>query len=171
MSCLDCLVQVTYQADLSSPTCLYCPVPAVQSRMSCPVPVVLSQLSCPSCPPVPAALPGHLVHCSLDTTDIFWQSYDLCPFQAHLSRLTCQTDLSRRSCPDCPVPTVLSCPGCPILAVLSERSCPRCHVPDILLSSLKWHGCSIPVVLSQLDVLSQISSLNHHGCSIPVVLS
>jgi hypothetical protein len=50
-----------------------------------------------------------------------WQSCLLCPVQAHLCRLTCQADLSRLACPDCPVQVVLS-----------QLSCPRCPIPVIL---------------------------------------
>jgi hypothetical protein len=92
----------TYQADLSSSTCLCCPVPVVRSQMSCPRCPVLTSLSCPGCP-VPAVLvfqlpcPAHFVHCSPDTAVISRQSchsvLSISPIQAHLSRLTCRADL------------------------------------------------------------------------------
>jgi hypothetical protein len=103
-------IQVIYPAELSSPTCLSCPVPVVWSQMSrsrCPV---LTCLSCPGCP-VPSVLfqlpsPSNPVHSSPGTTVMSWQSCHPYPFQAHLFRLTF---------PDCPVLTVLSWLSCPAL--------------------------------------------------------
>jgi hypothetical protein len=140
---------------LSSPTCLCCLVLDVLSKMSYPDQSVLSGLSCPG-GPVPAVLlfqlpcPGHLVHCSPDTTVISWQSCELCLFRVHLSRLTDRADLSRLSCPNCLVP--LSCPDYPVLDVLS-----RLPVLFVLsqMSSLK-HDCSTQLSCLSCPVLAVI---------------
>jgi hypothetical protein len=77
-SCSGCPVQVTYLADLSSPTCLSCPVPVVLSQMSYPRCPVLIRLFCPGCPVLAVLFqlpyPGHFVHCSPDTTVMSCQS-------------------------------------------------------------------------------------------------
>jgi hypothetical protein len=133
LSCPGCTVQVAYQADLSSPTCLCCPVPVIQSQMSCPRCPILTSLSCPGWT-VPAALPRPL--CLL----LSWHHYHFQTVLSSLSfphspsRLTC-----RSTCWDSSVPTALPqlfCLGCPVLDVMFRLSCPSCsvpcHVPDVL---------------------------------------
>jgi hypothetical protein len=107
LSCPLCLVQVIYQADLSSPTCFGCPVPDVLSKMLCPNPcqecpleTFLSRLFCPGCP-----CPG-------------------CPVWVVLSQMSYITQQPRLFHPGYPilaVPSLLSCWGrsaFPFLAVL-----------------------------------------------------
>jgi hypothetical protein len=120
LSCPGYLSGWLVQSDLSLLSCPSCLVPDV-----CPRCTVLTSLPCPGCP-VPAVLlfqlpcPGHLVHCSPDTT---------CNFLAVLSSLSFPGWPFVPTCRDCHVPTVLyqlSCPGLPVLDVLSEWFCPRC---------------------------------------------
>ncbi len=117
-------------------------VSAVLSQMSCtdvltkpccPVPTVLFQMPCL----------GNLVLSSPNAAVMYWKACPLCPFQAHLSRLTCpvspdrppfQTILSRLSCPGGNFPDVLSQlprlshPGCLVSAVWSLLSCSCCRL-------------------------------------------
>ncbi len=138
---------------LSGPSC---PVPDALSKCS-----ILTRLSCSRGPVLAVLLfqlpcPGHIGHCSPDT-----MSCPGSPVISVITRLTClaacRANLSRLSCPDCPV-----------LDVLSQLACPSGPVPDVLFQLALW---SIQVTLSYLDVLSKISSLKCRGCSIPVVLS
>jgi hypothetical protein len=176
LSCPLCPVQVTNRTGLSSPIYPDYPVPVVHSQMFCPRfpvltclsspdPSVPSRLSCPDCPVLAVLLqlpcPGNLVHCSPDATATSWH---LCPFQAHLSKLTCQADLSRLSCPQMSylyrhvVPSRLSCLSCPILAVMFWVFClcPAFTIPSIFsgfLSQLSCPGFTLLAVLSRLSCL------------------
>ncbi len=111
------------------PTCPVRRVSAVLSQIFCPRGSFMNRLSCPSCP-IPAVLfqlpcPGRLVHCFPDATVMSWQSCHLCPFQAQVSRLTCQP-----TCPDCPDP------GFPVPAVPSRRPLSTATVVSSRLSCL-----------------------------------
>jgi hypothetical protein len=172
--------------------------------MSCPRCPNLTRLSCPGCP-VPAVLfqvpcPGHLVHCTPDTTIMSWQPCHLCPFQVHLFRLTCWAELLRMSCPDCFVPIVhsrMSGSGCLVQVTLSQRSslsCHSCSIPDFLSYSsspvlavmfwpfclffLSWLYCPVflpdfpvTILLSRLSCLSCPVLVVLYGCLVPAILS
>ncbi len=145
LSCFCCSVSRSYQSSHFLAVQSSFPVLAVLSQLSSlaillrlpyhcfSVPAVLFKRSCLqlSCPPY------HVL------TVMFWTSYLICPVPDSLYCIS----LSRLSCPDCPVPTVLSqlsCPNCPVPTVLSQLSCPNCHIPAVL------HGCLALAVLSCL---------------------
>ncbi len=136
-----------------------------------PIPALLSRMPCPS---------GHIL-AVLSSLSV----------QSDMFRLTFQANLSRLTCPSCPVLTILpwlSCPGCPATVILSWLSCSGCSVltakfwpssplsdrgwcdpadqsgqpVQTELSLLSWPSCPVPDVLSRLPC---------HGCSFKVVLS
>ncbi len=147
------------------PTCPVQPVSGVLSEMSWPDPYVLFR----SCSNRPA--PGRLVQCPLLSWShchvlvvLSFLSCHFCPFQAQLSRLTCQANLSRLSCSGCPVPAILSqlsYPYCPVLAFQSRRSCPIGPVPDVLsqLPRLFNTGCPVWAILSLLSCSGRSASV------------
>jgi hypothetical protein len=115
--------------------------PAVLSQMSCPScpistllsPALLSLLSCPCCHfllfclcicPVPAILSGCPV-----VAVMFWSFLPLC---------SVQTDLSKLTYPNCPVP--LSCPGWLVLVFLLRFS-------HLCLSRLSYPSCSVFTIM------------------------
>ncbi len=117
----------------------------VQSRLSCRV----SSSSCPALAPSSISL---LPRCPVPAV-LSWQSCRLSPVLTDLSRLTCQTDLSRLFSTSCPVTDVLPrlfWHGCPATVVPSRLSCPRGPVKSVLnclsvfgpvlLSRMSWHG-------------------------------
>ncbi len=116
-------------------------------RLSCSdwlVTAVLLWLSCSNCP-VRAVL--SFLSCSGH------------PVQADLARLICQLDLSRSTCPGCPVWDVLSLlfrHGCTAVFVLCWSFCPSCPCPA--LGGLSW--------LSYHSVLSWLSCIFWPSCCI-----
>ncbi len=133
---LAVMSKVTWQAvqsHLSRRSCPRCPLldvlcnmvfQFILSRLSAAV--VQARLSCPGYP-VPAVLiqllPGNLIHSSVIAV-MSWLAGHLCPAQAHLLRLTCQTNL-----PWLTFPSVLSKWSFP---VLSQVSCQVYHMLYVL---------------------------------------
>ncbi len=130
LSCSSCSAQTSLsRALLMRLSCPGNPVLSVMSRLAHPGRPV--RLTCPHWPVFQFQLPcpGHIGHCSPDTTVISWQSCHPRPFHAHLSRL----------------PVVPAYHDCPVLDVLSQLSC------SMVLSQMSYlncHGCSIRVALS-----------------------
>jgi hypothetical protein len=94
-------------------------------------------------------------------------SCHLCPFQAHLVRLTCQADLLRLSCPNCIVP-----------ALLSQLSCSRCSISTatVVLSQLSCLSCPVLAAMFWLFCLRFLSWLYYPICvssgfPVPALLS
>ncbi len=165
LSCPVCSVQVTYQTNFSSPTCLGWPDLFVLSWLSfcsgCPAPAVLFQLPCP----------GHLDRCFPDATVMSWQSCHLFPFLLTCPGWTVRLT-PRLSCQDCPVPIVqMPCPDCPAKVILFPLPFP------IFLSLLSRYGHPVLCFLSWLHYPDSLDWLSCPvprrpclACSVPAVL-
>ncbi len=175
---LSVLSRVTYLADLSSPTYLYCPILDVRSQMSCsrcPVPdvlyrcPVLTRLSCPGCPVFQLFCPGNLANCSSDAAVMSWQSCPLFPFQAPVQAdllgqpvfCCCLAVVSWLSCPSCPVPAVIFHTSWSIPAVLSWLFCST--VLLLLYLFIFVHSSPDAAVISWKSILSVLSRLTSPG--------
>ncbi len=134
------------------------PVPDVLSRLSCPgclVPTVMSWLSCLKC--LVPQLSFH--HCHFFAVKSWPSGPSIRSSKTDLSRPTCQADLSRWTCPGCPVldvlfwiscngcPATLSHPGCSVLAVMWS-SFPIFHVLAVLFWFLPHLFSSSALVIS-----------------------
>ncbi len=131
------------------------------SFLSCPVSAALSQQPCPQV---------SWLRCPVLTV-MFWPYCPLCPVQAHLLKLTCQTDLSRltcgrQSCLGFPITAVLfrlSCPGRPVLYVLSRLSC-RGWILETDLSSQPFWADLSRLSCPSGHVSDVLSRLSCQGC-------
>jgi hypothetical protein len=175
---LSILSRVTCQVDLFSLSCpvlfkLSCTSCLVLSVMSgllsrdCPVRAILSQLPCP------AILSTALLTPSPVVSVMSW-SVPFCSVQAHLSMLTCQADLSRLTCPCCPVQVVLSqmsysnCPTMVIPSCFVLPSCPALAVQPLLSCS----GHPVLCFLSWPHSRDYLLWMSSPGCpSFPVLHS
>jgi hypothetical protein len=145
---------------MSQLSSLTCPVPSDYARPSAPVTLSTALLT---------PLFGYCCHVLA------------CPFypdQDHLSRLTCQVDLSKLTFPSClvywscPKSFILqiSCHGGRIIVVLSLLSCHCCHIL-VVVSSASYPGYTIPSVFSGCPALADLSRFSCLGCSAPAVLA
>jgi hypothetical protein len=102
-----------------------------------------------------------------------WPSCPLCSVLVDLSRLICQTDLSRLTSPGSPVPfftavvmSQMSCPDCSVLAAQPRLSRPSCPMPAAL-SLLSYSGLSFLFCLYPPDHHLWLSCSNR----VPIVLT
>ncbi len=168
------------------------------SNLSCSGRPVLSSLTCPgwlfrptcphlSCPDNPAPGTDVLSWLSLCVLSRKWSCpsflsfchtlavLSLCPVQDDLTWMTCLANLSRRSCP-----------CCPILAVMPQLSCPGCHAPSaiprlslscLICLVLTSSGCTVPTVLLNYPVpaacpafLSPRPQLSYSYCTVGALI-
>jgi hypothetical protein len=156
-SCPCCHVLIVLYS-VSSPGCSFLTVS----------PAVLSQLSCSS-----TLVPSSLVRPVFSLLSL---SYPGLPVLSVLSRLLCQEDLYKLTCPGCPIPLSLlfSCPRCPVPTVLSWLSCYGCLVLFVIFQLecpcfCVWPACSVFLVLPVQSELSSPAVL--YRFPLPVVLS